>query len=134
MQRHDLGALFWPRRDLFLREPSDERKTVVGEVHKPIQSDGWEEQVAIQDHGRSNAADDGVEPARASEITQDFEPALEQPGCQYVWKNMQHERDGPRGMNLCAGNGASFNAPPHHESRSSVRVAVSWKPSDERHR
>ena len=53
----------------------------MGEVHTPIQADGWEEQVAIQDHGWDEVADDEVELARAlgTEISQDFELALEQP-------------------------------------------------------
>ena len=81
MHRHDLGALFCPHRDLFSENPSDEQETAVGEVHTPIQADGWEEQVAIQDHGWDEVADDEVELARAlgTEISQDFELALEQP-------------------------------------------------------
>ena len=81
MHRHDMGALFWPHRDIFSENPSDEQETAVGEVHTPIQADGWEEQVAIQDHGWDEVADDEVEPARAPvpEITQDFQLALEEP-------------------------------------------------------
>ena len=53
----------------------------MGEVRTPIQADGWEEQVAIQDNGWGKVADDEVELARAPgpETTQDFELALEQP-------------------------------------------------------
>ena len=80
MHRHHLGALFWPPRDLFSEQASDDQETAVGEVHTPIQADWWEEQ-AIQDYGCDKVADDEVDPVRAPApaITEDFEPALEQP-------------------------------------------------------